>query len=59
MIPSFSVISSTSTPLLGQNTAASVVDGTDYSGILFWSPIPYEFLYQDVTTSQVVITSNG
>ena len=29
------------------------------TGDLWWSPIPYEFLYQDVTTTQVTVTSNG
>lgn len=26
---------------------------------LWWMPIPYEFIYQEVDTTQVILTSNG
>lgn len=47
-IPEFSFIDQT---LQGQTTTITFEETINDSDTLWWNPIPYEFLYQDVETS--------
>ena len=44
-MPTYNVYTNPSTPLLGQTPTISIVNGPVSTGDLWWSPIPYEFLY--------------
>jgi hypothetical protein len=56
--PVFSVADNPESPLQGQTPVIQIVED-EATTDLWWSPIPYEFLYQPVTTTQVEVTSNG